>query len=206
MSLRVIIPPAPIVTPAEILGDHGPDDAAVIRMIAAATRTIDGPNGWLKRCLGPQTLELSLDRWCGPNNGLPCGPVIKIDGVRYLDRRGDEHIVDVAHYKRFRNAIYFMPEFDRPAVGNWPGAVSIRYEAGYNGSGEGNTGEIPPEAIQAVILMTQHLKATAAENLFVASEEVEGIGSQRFVVSDQATALIKTAVDNLLSGLRNYSL
>lgn len=206
MTIRVITPPSAIVTPAEILGDHGPDDAAVTRMIAAATRTIDGPDGWLKRCLGPQTLELSLNRWCGQNRGLPCGPVIKIDSVRYLDAVGDEQIVDASQYKHFGNAIYFMPGFGWPAVGAWPGAVRIRYEAGYNGVGEGKTGDVPPEAIQAVIMMVQHMKATAVENLFLASEDVEGVSSERYVVSDQADALVKRAVDNLLAGLRVYSL
>lgn len=206
MALRVIIPPAPIVEPMDILGDHEPDDRVIRRMIAAATRTIDGPNGWLKRCLGPQTLELTMDRWCGQNHRLPCGPVIKINSVRYLDAAGVEQTVDAAHWKMFDGRIWFMPGFSQPSLGICPGAVRIRYLAGYNGVGEGKTGDVPPEAVQAVILLTQHMKATAAENLFIASEEVEGIGSQRFVVSDQADALVKRAVESLLSGLRVISL
>ncbi|WP_312795555.1 hypothetical protein [Tianweitania sp.] len=206
MNLRVIKPPAPIVEPMDILGGHEPDDRAVRRMIAAATRTIDGPNGWLKRCLGPQTLELSMDRWCGQNHRLPCGPVIKIVSVNYLDGEGGQQSVADGNWRLCDDRIWFGCNFSRPALGAWPGVVRIRYEAGYNGDGEGKTGEIPPEAIQAVILLAQHLKATGAENLFVASEEVEGVGSQRFVVSDQADALVKRAVDSLLNGLRVISL
>lgn len=197
--LRVVQAPDPIVSPADLVG--GADVAAAERAIAAATRTLDGPDGKLGRCLGPQTLELTLDGWCW-NRILPCGPVIEIVSVKYFDADDVEQTIDASEYTRHDDRIWFGKAFGRPCLGQ-PSIVKIRYRAGYDGE---TTGDVPPEAIQAVILMAQHSLSTGAENLFVASEEVEGVGSTRYVVSDQADGLVRRAVDSLVSGLKVYAL
>lgn len=162
---------------------------------------LDGPTGRLGRCLGPQTLELTFEGWGGWNQALPCGPVIKIDAVRYFDADDVEQTVSDTDYKLHQGRIWFGRNFFRPGLGSL-GTISIGYQAGYDGT---TTGKVPPEAIQAVILLAQHSLSVGAANLFVASEEVEGVGSTRYVVSDNADSVIMRAVDNLTAGLRVIS-
>ncbi len=67
MPVVVVSPPAPLVG-LDLLKQHlrvdGSDDDALITAYAAAAQgQIDGPAGWLGRAIGPQTLELRLDRF-----------------------------------------------------------------------------------------------------------------------------------------------
>lgn len=198
MTMRVISGPAPIVTPADIPGGHDAADPAVTRMIAAAQRTIDGPTGWVGRAFGKQTLELWLNSF--PCNGLTLlGPVLGSLSVTYLDRDEVEQTVDPALYRTAGNDLLFKRGFRNPATTCGPDAVRVRYEAGYQAA------DVPPEAREAVILMALHAKAVGVDNLFLRSEEVEGVGTFQYTVSDQAGAAISRAVDNLLSGLRVYA-
>ncbi|HEV7416436.1 MAG TPA: hypothetical protein VGN98_09765 [Tianweitania sediminis] len=208
MSLRVVSPPALIVKPEDLAGSH--TEAAAQRAIAAATRTLDGPNGWLGRCLGPQTLELTLDTWCGWNDCLPCGPVIAIESIKYFNAADVSATIDVANYKLHADRIWFGRSFSHPALGH-PSLISIRYKAGYNGTtgaadGEVQTGDVPPEAIQAVILLAQHALSVGAENLFLRSVETHDVETVTYTISDAADGLVKRAVENLVQGLRVYSL
>lgn len=156
----------------------------------------------LGRCLGAQTLELTLDSWCRSRERLPCGPVISVESIAYVDASDAEQTVVDTDYKHHDGRLWFGRGFSRPALGH-PSLVKIRYKAGYDGT---TTGEVPPEAVQAVILLAQHALSVGAENLFVASEEVEGVGSTRYVISDQADGLVRRAVDSLISGLKVYHL
>src|SRR5690606_28165025 len=128
MTVRVIVPPEPIVTPGDIPGSHAGNDAAVTRAIAAATRTIDGPSGWLGRALGPQTLELS--GWFGCERvRLPFPPIIDIVSVVTEDRDGNAETVDPSMYRRDGDCLVVKPGASwvtRPVH-------RIRYEAGYDG-------------------------------------------------------------------------
>jgi hypothetical protein len=206
MSVRVIIPPEPIVTPADIAGPHAGDDAGVARVIMAAQRTIDGPQGWLGIAIGPQTLELTSDAYCEMR--LPCPPLIEIEGINYLDEDDAEQVVDDGDFRLIpaTGVIWFRSGFAFPSTNGAPDAVRIRYRAGYDGADvdSGGTGPVPDEAKQAVIVLAQHMLSTGAANLFLRSEEVEGIGTRQFVVSDQADAVIERTVRGLLQGLRVY--
>ena len=69
MRVIVITPPAPVVTWEEAdqhLRLDGDDEQRemVERLIAAATQHIDGPDGWLGRALGLQTLEARMCGFC----------------------------------------------------------------------------------------------------------------------------------------------
>lgn len=211
MTVRVITPPAPIVTPAEIAGSNGPDDAMVAALIQAVTEEIDGPTGCVGRSFGPQTLEMILPGFvCGRNLLLPFRPIIGIVSVKYLDSHGSEQTVAASEYRLADDRVWFAAGFAFPSVTCAPDAVRIRYKAGYNGTagaadGEVQTGKIPERARQAIILSVQHLKALGAENLFLRSEEVEGVGSRQWTVSDQASQIIHQAADRLLATLRVYA-
>lgn len=207
MFVRVITPPDPIVTPADIVGDHAPDDSAVAAMIQAVTEEIDGPGGWLGRSLGPQTLEWSGACW--PSNWLrlPYGPVADIDGVSYLDANGEEQEVDGGDWSYEGGLLIFREGWSAPSLFRHPAAVKITYQAGYDGEDitSDGTGPVPERARQAIILSVQHMLSLGAENLFRRAEEVEGIGRDEFTLSDVASKIVSQACDRLLSTLRVYA-
>jgi hypothetical protein len=194
--LTVITPPDPIVTPEDMGAASG--DAALKAMIQAVTEEIDGPGGWLGRALGPQTLELRGCFGCGPIY-LPCPPTIEVVEAAYRDGDGVEQILDAAEYVLIGNCLY-------STGGAWPTLSRIRYKAGYDGqdAATGGTGPVPERAKQAIILAVRNLQSLSSENLFLRSEEVEGIGTTQYTVSDVAGKVISTAVDRLLMGLRVY--
>lgn len=188
--ITVITPPQPIVTPADIAGDHAPDDPAIAAMIAAATGEIDGPYGYLKRSIGKQTLEV-VGNFCGLWVNLRLPPIIKVLGVFHSDIFGVETEISSALFHHSRERVVFH---------SYLSATRIRYEAGF--SEADGTGPVPPQVKQAIILSVQHMKALSAENLFLRSEEVEGVGSFQYTVSDQAGNIIRDTCRRLLGGLR----
>lgn len=203
MSFAVLSGPLPIVTPAEIPGDHAADDAAITRIISAVQRTIDGPSGWLGRSLGVQTIEMS-GWFCEPRIRLPYGPIIGDVVVMTEDDDGVDTIIPASSstYRHKRDEVI-------PATGAaWVCSPihRVRYNAGYDGLAiaDGGTGNVPDEAKQAVILSVQHLLSIGSGNLFLRSEEVEGVGTFQYTVSEQAGEVIRRATENLLHGLRLY--
>ncbi|KQT03208.1 MULTISPECIES: hypothetical protein [unclassified Rhizobium] len=201
MAVRRISGPAPIVAPDKIAGSPGPTDPVVAAQILAVQRSIDGPTGWLGRALGKQTLELSLETWerCGDYIRLPYPPLISITSVKYIDSSDVEQTVPDTDYLKTDFGIWFRPSFSAPYLSGQPEPIRIRYEAGYEAD------DVPEEAKQAVILMVQQLRAVGSENLFLRSEEVEGVGTTQYTVSDQAENVIRRACESLLQGLRVYA-
>ncbi len=203
MSVRVVVPPQPFMASNEIPGMTA-DDADVEGMIAATVAQWDGPDGWLGRAIGPQTLELALDRWFCSSLQLPYGPLIDIVSVVYTDHEGVDQTVDASLYGKTGDYIWFRPSWREPAIGDYPEPVRIRYEAGYNGEPpeNGGTGDVPVQVKRAVILSVQYLKALGKEDLFLRVDEVDGIGRREYTVSAQAGTIIEAAADKLLMGLR----
>jgi uncharacterized phiE125 gp8 family phage protein len=115
-----------------------PDDALIEGAVTAATAEVDGPEGWLGRCIAPQTLALSLPEL--PRDGapifLPFPPLIAVDSVTYLDADGVEtQLVETADYRvgTEGRVPYIAPawgtSFPRGRVQG--GAVTIIYRCGY---------------------------------------------------------------------------
>jgi hypothetical protein len=206
VTVRVIVPPAPVVVPADIAGSHSADDAKVAAAIAAVTEELDGPTGWLGRAIGPQTLELTASCFGFGVIYLPYPPIIDVVSVKYLDGDLVEQTVAADRYERLSDGALRLKSGHWPAVGAHPDAARIRYQAGYNDTpvDEGGTGAVPARIKQAIIVMVQDLIATKSENLFLRSEQVDGIGERQYTVSDQAGAIIRRTADRLLDGLRLY--
>ena len=103
MSIIVIDPPEDLVVSLEeakvhLRVDHDDDDDYIEALIAAATATIDGPDGWLGRALVEQTLEWQGNQFCGDVTlGYP--PLINIVSVKYIDTDGVEQIVPSDQYR-----------------------------------------------------------------------------------------------------------
>lgn len=197
MTIRVIEPPAPFLTPADIAGSHLPEDTQVARMIRAATEEIDGYTGWLGLCLAPQLLEWSLSRWPCRDYVLPIGPELEIASVNYVDPNGADQAWS------FPTPLYLV---DLPAVRGRRGDIRIRCWAGHGTRDPSDPTKwierVPARVKEAVIMSVQHMKALSAENLFLRSEDVDGVGSRTYTVSDQAGAIIRDTSRRLLSGLK----
>lgn len=198
MTVRVISGPAPIVTPADVPGSHAADDAQITAYIAAVQAGIDGPTGWLGRSLGEQVLEITRAGFCR-GIPLPYAPVLSMESVKYRDPNGVEHTVTDTNYRATVDTLIFGAGYAFPATECAPDAVTISYKAGYAAS------DVPASAKQAVIIGVQHLKALASDqSLFLRSEDVEGIGSFTYTVSEAAGLVIKEATESLLRSLRTY--
>ncbi len=206
MFVRVVVPPNPIVLPEDIAGvDAG--DPFIAAMIAAVTGELDGPDGWLGRCLGEQTLELSLSDWPSCPVRLPFPPTIQVEEVRYFGVDGVEASVADGEYNFGSGLFWLEHAFSAPSLSARPAPIAIRYRAGYdeNDVDGGGTGPIPAQVKQAVILSVQHLRSLAKDDLFIRAKEVEGVGRTEYTVSEQAGNIIRQASDQLLSGLRVYA-
>lgn len=210
MEVLVVDPPAPIVTPGDIPGFHAEDDPHLVALIQAATEEIDGPEGWVGRAFGVQTIEARLDSFGRCGNvmiPLPCCPIIDIVSVTYVDPDGADATMAADSYGVFdRRGIYTKPGHTWPKVRSGPDAVIIQYRAGYDGDdvSQGGTGKVPERARQAIILAVREMSSLTAENLFLRSEEVEGIGTRQFVVSEVPGKIMRRTAERLLSTLRVY--
>lgn len=207
--------------PTDISSSYDDSDQKIIALIAAATAEVDGPDGWLGRAIGPQTIELQTSAphrqrlheswhlsWClhAYTVWLPCPPIVDIVSVTVLDYDRNEVTIDPAQYELTVDGLRFEPGALAECNHRDPDALRIRYDAGYNGTalGEGGTGDIPQQIKQAVALSVQYLSALGADNLFVASETVQGVGQTNYVVSPNSETLIRNAMDRMLSTLRVY--
>ncbi|MFG1465257.1 head-tail connector protein [Xanthobacter sp. DSM 24535] len=162
MSVAVIVRPASIITmdqaKSHLRVEHGDDDADIERLIFAAQAHIDGPSGDLGRAIGLQTLELTLDGcelWPGAHIDLPYPPYVELVSISYLDPLGaqqslaTEAVAVINHGGLAR--LYPLFGSCWPLVLRRPGAVRVRYRAGYE------TPELDAVPIQqAMLLMIGH--------------------------------------------------
>lgn len=137
MRALVVTPPAPIVGWADLdahlrlFGDDS-ERAYIEGLAVAATATIDGPGGWLGRCLGRQELEARLDGFAPAGLKLPYPEIIGITSVKYFDPAGVEQVMDPADYELAGSVL--SPKWGAAwpsAAGGGREAVRVRYEAGF---------------------------------------------------------------------------
>ncbi|MGH6773115.1 hypothetical protein [Brucella tritici] len=206
MRTVVIESAQPIVTPADVAGDHGDTDQLVAAIIEAATEAIDGPSGWLGRCLGPQLLEQQqCDFLC---RRIRYVPVIAVESIEFYDRQGTKWFVPPENYRVAKTNHYAelvsVQGFRWPTdLAQEPDAVRIRYRAGYDDS-EG-IGPVPQRARQAIILAAQQLISVASPSSLVRSEGVEGVGTTQYLDADRAAEVTRVAAESLLNTLRIIS-
>lgn len=190
MRVTVTDLPDPVVAWAELdkhlrlFGDTT-EQAYAEACAAAATGHIDGPDGWLGRCIGVQELELRLDAFpCGQRAiTLPYPPVVEIVSVIYIGDDGSEVTLDGDGYELLGRDL--VPVYNT----SWPTsvrcqreAVRVTYGAGYE--------EVPGAIVAAIKLM--------AGDLF---------GNRETVVTGTIAAAIpmSTTVERLLTPFRIYT-
>lgn len=196
MITRVVVPPAPLVTPADIPGGHDADDPRIIALIAAAQEEIDGPTGWVGRAFGVQTLEATIHVAGARYVPLPYPPILEVISVTTVDDEGNETPSSIST-RRDGDGFSLL-------TNGVTGTVRVKYRAGYDGEdvADGGTGPVPVRAKQAIILAAQYAASVDVATFPVRSEEVEGIGTTTYTVSSAGLELIKSTTANLLNGLR----
>lgn len=189
----VVVPPEPVVTPADVPGDHAADDVTVAALIAAATAEIDGPAGWLGRSIGPQTIELLTDDFW-PGDGrlfLPYPPIIEIVSLIYVDENDVEQTVSAADYALAGQRLYPKSTFSAPAIGPDHEGVRLRYRAGYdgaiNGSPAGTTGEVPAPIKEWIKLRAAQLIGLRDADPLVRSETTVDLDSVTYATPGENT-------------------
>lgn len=159
MALRVLTPPAALpLSLAEVKShlrvDLSDEDALITAYLRAAIAAIDGPEGWLGRCLINQTLELTADEFpyrCDAIR-LPCPQLLGVTSISYVDQDGAMQTVPSAIYQ-----VVGIGDAGRVELAynqTWPSArrqseaVRIVYTAGY-----GPDWNSVPESIRAALLL-----------------------------------------------------
>lgn len=157
MRLVVITPPPRIVSAADARAhlrvDDDAEDALIEAFSDAAQAHIDGPDGWLGRSLGKQTLEL---RRCGFPTWieLPFGPVRSVASVRYIDPDGIEQTLDPSAYVVQGDIIACAHGVTWPGLRSERENIRIRYDAGYpDTEGAEPKPTVPAPIVAAIKLM-----------------------------------------------------
>lgn len=203
--LRVTTPPDPVVSPDDL---GLADDDATSAAIGAAIQFLDGPLGYLGASLGPQALELTLPNWdCLYGAILPCGPVIAITSIKYLDANGVEQTVASNQYRVIRGSlgdtVYFVPDFSAPGYYCAPDAIRVAYTAGYDDS---VNPKLPETIKRALGLLASQTLSTGkmAAGTGVKSIEIPGVAIKTYDTSGAASAgqqgVVSSAITNLLTG------
>lgn len=171
MTITLITPPADISENLlQTICDHlrrfadlaaspevAPPDLAYIRELTrAAISAVDGPKGWLGRCLVTQTWKISADLFL-PEIQLALPPVRSVDSVRYVDEAGAWQTVAPEAYRLFSAGAWSSqigPAFgvSWPSTRNERGAVEIVVTSGYGESID----DIPASLLHGIRLLVAH--------------------------------------------------
>lgn len=118
-----------------------PDDALIQSCVAAAVDEIDGPNGWLGRCLVTQTLRATLAAFPDGAVMLPFPPLQTVVSVSYTDPDGVvQTLTPDSDYRVIADADvgYMEPAFGLqwPATRRQSDAIKVDFIAGYGAPDE----------------------------------------------------------------------
>lgn len=133
--------------------DFDDDDAPISRLVDAAAQRLDGPDGYLGRCLITQTWKLTLDCF-PPEITLPLPPCQSISSITFVDPDGATQTLDPSGYQSIglggTDPTRIRPAFGRswPSVRTMPEAIAITFVAGY-----GDNPQDVPEPIRAAALL-----------------------------------------------------
>lgn len=184
-------------------------DDMIEMLIGAVRQSIDGKDGVLQRALVTQTWDLYLDCFPGHEIRIPLPPLQSITHVKYDDADGNEQTVASVDYTV--DAVNEPGWVIHDSASAWPttfdgvNAVRIRFVAGYpptTDSPPDLTENVPLPIKQAMLLMLRDLWGMGERNLFVSAEDVPGVGSRSFVVSENAAKVVRRAAESLLAAYR----
>lgn len=199
----VITPPGALLTPAvvraQLMLPAIVSDSLLDQLIKVATQEVDGPDGWLGRALGEQTLEWRGDSFpgCwGEGLLLRCQPIGEIQSISYDDIAGVPQTVSPADYEKHGDEVFARRGFSWPATSGRPEAVRVRY-------GAGQQADMVPEPIKhAIALRVGRLYRAAVSDPELKKEVVEGVGSIEWDRSGAGALTADRAIAALLAPYR----
>jgi len=203
--VRVVVgtPPDAYVTASDakawapVLAADG--DARVQHLLRVAQAGIEPPAGWMGRAFGRQTLRVVTRVQGSEGIALPIPPFVDVTGVSYRDRAGAPQTIAEDGYRildRYSNAPRLLPL----AGQRWPDAIEEddAFEVTYRAGLEANDPLLLP-AKQAIVLAAIDLQSLGSRELALRSEEVPGIGTVAYTVSESAGRIIRDTADRLLA-------
>jgi len=123
-------------------------DTVIQDAVDAAVAWADGPSGVLGMALGPQVLMAAWDGRNGVVADLPCGPVIEVQSVKWMNLAGVEQTVDPSDYILEGSCVRWRTGFA------WPMArpfARVTYKAGFE------IGQLPKGIRSALMLQIKIL-------------------------------------------------
>ena len=177
------------------IGDEVSDEV-MNAYITAARQRIDGADGYLGRAINTQTWEGRADTFPTCDGGRIYIPLPPLQTVTVTKQGSVLDWIRSAELVIYTNCTKGVEEVRhrRRVLNRQPDAVPRR-DVLY-----GDAGSDVPEPIRtAVALGAGHLRSMTARDLSVSEEVEEGIGSTRYVVSQNAGDLIDYPVECLLS-------
>lgn len=181
-------------------------DNKIDAVVAAVVGSLDaGSGGWLGRALRPQTWDLRLDGFPSGEIEIPYPPLSSIVSFKYDDINGTEQTLAAGvGYRILRQNTLGKAVLAPIYNETWPSyrsdheCVRIRFNAGYDTYEQ----EMPAPIRQAILLLVGELWSLGERNLFTSSEDIPGIRSVSYTVSENAGRILRSAAENLLSTYR----
>lgn len=162
MSLTLVTGPASLPLTLDEAKEHlredsDAQDALIYSLIRAVTDHVDGRDGILGRALLTQTWDLTLNAFPAGAIYIPLAPVQSITSISYTDQDGNPQTFSSASYSlnadtSWRPRIDLGYDDSWPTVRDIPGAVTVRFVAGY-----GDHNAVPHAIRQALMLWLAHL-------------------------------------------------
>lgn len=204
------------------------DDNVVNALIAAARAHFDGDNSWLRRAILTQTWDLRIDsfypdaagpyrqlpymhpNWYGrplwqpsahPGIAIPLPPLQKVVSVKYLDSDGAVQTIDPTVYTVHSGEpahLLLAHGKSWPSTSNMPGAITIRFIAGYGDDGS----DVDERIRTAIALQAGYLRAMMDKDFMVQSERI-GPLSQSFTFAGHES--LSNAAMALVQPLRSWT-
>ncbi|MBV7408200.1 phage head-tail connector protein [Maritimibacter sp. DP1N21-5] len=140
-------------THLRVLEEH--EDELIEGYVRAAVGHLDGPNGYLGRCLLNAEWRLSVAAWSG-RVALPLVDVSEV-AVGYVDTEGEAQTVDPVYYDLVDDSgrvwVQFRSAFAYPSLdADLPRPVSVTFTAGFGDTAE----DVPMPIVQSARLLAAH--------------------------------------------------
>lgn len=154
MNPALVTPPAPVLTVAAVKANlrilHFDEDTLIASLIDAAMSWLDGWDGALCRCIGPQEWRSTACAFAPIR--LPFPDLIVVTEIRYTGADGTEHVLPSTEYQATNGAsagwVLFTPTGALPALADVPDAIRITARYGFE--------PVPPALITAATMLASH--------------------------------------------------
>lgn len=133
-----------------------PDLTYIKELTRSAVEAVDGPRGWLGRCLLTQEWQVSCDFFL-PEMVLPIAPVRSITEIRYVDDAGATTTLDANIY-RLHGAGSWSAQISPRFGSEWPASrherdsITISISAGYGDSID----DVPAPVLHGIRMLVAH--------------------------------------------------